>query len=281
VAYRNCTAIIPTSRFFGVFVEFASCIMTTSISVHLSRNYVSDGTKDVFIIATSAAQFGDLSADSEVFRSAGFDASAVDTIKGAAASRLKPGRDSGSAIELLVQSGSNFRRVILGALPTAFSRHNTPSRAHSVASLIRSNKGSSSNLTVLLLPSSESYAFAHACAASRAFSDYSLKTPGASASSVDIVLHLPGEPKAEDETLAQLASFAIDGIHLAQRLVDMPPNLLHTDAYVAEAIQATASIPGVSVEVIQGQQLDERGFGGLWVGASSIFCDHMLLSSGD
>ncbi len=61
----------------------------------------------------------------------------------------------------------------------------------------------------------------------------------------------------------------IANIRLAQRLVDMPPNLLHTDAYVAECREVAAQL-GCGITVIQGSELEEKGFGGLWgVGKAS------------
>jgi hypothetical protein len=50
----------------------------------------------------------------------------------------------------------------------------------------------------------------------------------------------------------------------------MPTSELHTDTYVAEVKARFASLPSVKMTVIQGQQLKEQGFGGLW-GVGKVF----------
>lgn len=46
----------------------------------------------------------------------------------------------------------------------------------------------------------------------------------------------------------------------------MPASELHTDAYVEEVRQMVARLPKDSVKmtVIRGEELRDRGFGGLW-----------------
>lgn len=57
-----------------------------------------------------------------------------------------------------------------------------------------------------------------------------------------------------------------EGARGAAALVDMPTNILHSDAYIAYVKSKIAELPEPTVElqVIQGTDLRDRGFGGLW-----------------
>lgn len=65
---------------------------------------------------------------------------------------------------------------------------------------------------------------------------------------------------------------AAEGIQLTARLVDMPPNVMHTSAFVAEAMSVARDLgEAVSVKVIRGEELAEQGFGGLYgVGKAAV-----------
>lgn len=80
---------------------------------------------------------------------------------------------------------------------------------------------------------------------------------------------------------------AAEGIRLAARLVDTPPNFLHTSAFVAEAMSvanslnytgqgqglvgAGAGTGAVTVTVLRGKELADKGFGGLYgVGKAAV-----------
>jgi len=60
---------------------------------------------------------------------------------------------------------------------------------------------------------------------------------------------------------------AQEGARGAAALVDMPTNVLHSDAYIAyvkEQIAGLGLSDCVTLETIQGTDLRDRGFGGLW-----------------
>ena len=65
---------------------------------------------------------------------------------------------------------------------------------------------------------------------------------------------------AAQQTLVQHTA---DGVRLAARLVDAPPNEMHVDALVAEA-QAVAARTGARVTLLRGDALRLAGFGGLY-----------------
>ena len=54
--------------------------------------------------------------------------------------------------------------------------------------------------------------------------------------------------------------------------MDMPTNIMHSDAYIAYVKSEIAKLPAPTVElqVIQGTDLRDGGFGGLWRCASAM-----------
>ncbi|CAM9432268.1 unnamed protein product, partial [Ectocarpus fasciculatus] len=154
------------------------------------------------------------------------------------------------------------RRVALCALPDVCSRHNSPAQPHAIADCARSISGSGSVAVVMCLDN-PSYAFAAGCT--------SRKRPGAGAASVpapppsrtvQVYLRVPVE--AWGAVQADLSA-AAEGIQLAARLVDTPPNILSTTAFVEEALAVARGLPPsmCAVKVIRGDELAAQGFGGL------------------
>lgn len=97
-------------------------------------------------------------------------------------------------------------------------------------------------------------------------------TPAPSPSrNVSVYLRVP-----KDTWLGVLADLtaAAEGIQLAARLVDTPPNVLHTSAFVEEAMavaRGLGDVAGVTVKVIRGEELAEQGFGGIYgVGKAAV-----------
>jgi probable aminopeptidase NPEPL1 len=208
------------------------------------------------------------------------DMSSYELLKSLSA-KLSPGADSASSIETCLFRGNSanaeervLSRVSVIVLPLACSRHNSPARTHALAAAVKGVK-STENTTIVVFPKDNSRAFAQAIAAGRAFSSYSLKgsdvsaTAPSSTQTIDIVVQFPAADDASNSAVAQSAEKTIENIRLAQKLVDMPPNVLHTDAYVSICEDLSKQI-GCQFEVIKGIDLEKRGFGGLWgVGKAS------------
>ena len=55
-----------------------------------------------------------------------------------------------------------------------------------------------------------------------------------------------------------------DSVRVAQGLVDMPPNKLTTTEFKDFVVSTATGSPGVSQTVIEGEELQQRGYGGLW-----------------
>lgn len=230
-----------------------------TLSFHLTQNLQEtfDHT-DILLIAGSKNAFQALTPTHPVSQAIHLTAASDIELIHAMASTLKPSGDDSSTKEgFLIPN----RRVVVAALPTNCSRHNSPARPHSVSSIVKSNKGSD-NLTVVLLPSHRDHAFSQAIAVARQFPQFSMKSKASSKISVNVIIYLDETNTELDSSLLNDIKSVAENIRLCQRLIDTPPNILHTDAYV-EIAKDIAKELGCGIEVIQGPELDARGFGGI------------------
>ena len=63
----------------------------------------------------------------------------------------------------------------------------------------------------------------------------------------------------------------IENIRNAARIVDTPTNFMHTNTFLSEAEKVVSELPNCSLEVIKGEDLEKRGFGGIWsVGMAAV-----------
>lgn len=166
--------------------------------------------------------------------------------------------DGGAAAETYV----GVRKVILGVLPEACSRHNSKSRAWAIPGLAKKLGAAG---TIRLLVDDAGDARAASLAVARVFPLYDGRSGAVEEAEVVVGAYGPAGFVEDDGMQA-----AIDGVRLAGRLVDLPPNVLHTDGFVDEA-RAVAESLQVRMTVIQGDALAAGGFGGLVaVGGAAI-----------
>jgi len=157
--------------------------------------------------------------------------------------------------------------VTVACLPGKCSRHNTPSRAHSITRLVRSLVTGSDQTIVITCERADM--FASACAVARAFPLFSRKSGTQSEATITVeMVVVDGEPASAEEV--QLMQDAAAGIRLTARLVDTPCNEMHTDAFVEE-IRKVGEAVGASLTLIRGEELKARGFGGIYgVGKAAL-----------
>jgi len=108
--------------------------------------------------------------------------------------------------------------------------------------------------------------FASACAVARAFPLYSRKSGQSGHKSnitVEFLLVGPGSEQALTSAETSCLNDAAYGIQLAARIVDAPCSEMHTDAFLEE-IQRVGEALGIKPVVIQGEELNRRGFGGIY-----------------
>eukprot|EP01035_Chromulina_nebulosa_P024275 gene24275-31556_t len=200
----------------------------------------------------------------------------LQTLKAVAAT-LSSSLDFSTSVEFFLPAGGNsVRKIILSLLPTASSRDNCRGKPHAISALLKGAKYSG-NLVVILNSATRDIGYAQACAVGRNFPLLSLKSIAKQVAkfTVTIVVNCSEELETSFETCV---ATTIENIRLSQRLVDMPPNILHTDAYVEECLEICRTLipiaakvgSKVEVKVIKGKELEAAGFGGLWsVGQAS------------
>ncbi|KAH8417618.1 hypothetical protein KR222_002822 [Zaprionus bogoriensis] len=175
----------------------------------------------------------------------------------------------------------------VAALPLKASRHNTASRAHAITRLVKSHVLNVNEESIVLVCERENL-FASACAVVRAFPLYSRKTgsggggaagggksPNAEAGDAEaskavvnvefIVIDKNGcienQPLSEEEL--QCLSVAERAIRFTARVVDTPTNEMNVDHFIERALELAGEL-SITPQIIRGEQLKERGFGGIY-----------------
>ena len=167
----------------------------------------------------------------------------------------------------------------VAALPAKVSRHNTQSRAHSITKIIKTLTSSSNESIVIVCRREDVYA--SGCAVARAYSSYTRKTTGdppnvtsrgGKEAQVNVEFLIVDEDgEAESKAVpSQLSAEDIkalvtscEAIKTSARIVDMPCNEMNTDAFVEEAKRIATNL-GIVPTIIRGEELRERGFGGIY-----------------
>lgn len=199
----------------------------------------------------------------------------------------------------------------VAALPVYQSRYNSTSRNHALTRVVRTHSFTVTESVVVVCERADLYA--SACAVARAFPLYSRKSravhqQGASSASAEAAPATPTPPVVNVEfvlletdgstvctgddarlTAAEVQTLqdAADGIRLAARLVDAPPNEMNVVQFVAEIRAVADSLAGVAspkVVVIDGEELRTRGFGGIYgvgqgagpQGAALVVLSHLV-----
>jgi len=169
----------------------------------------------------------------------------------------------------------SLNKAVLLGLPGSVSRHNTPSRGHSISKHVRAASSGAGESVVLVCRREDMYA--SGCAVARAYSSYNLKTSdkekGASFEvGVEFIMVEDGASTPASLTTEdiKLLESSCSGIQLAARLVDTPCNVLNTSAFVEEA-KLVAKELGIVPTIIEGEDLEKQGFGGLYgVGKAAV-----------
>ncbi|XP_027058695.1 probable aminopeptidase NPEPL1 [Pocillopora damicornis] len=165
-----------------------------------------------------------------------------------------------------------LNQVVIGALPNTASRHNSSASPHFLNKLVCSHLPGGDACIVVVCERHD--AFASACAISRAFPTYSRKTSKAAkllsrTVTVEFILVGNNDSPISSEDAACMNVVA-DSIRLSARLVDMPCGDLHTTAFVQEITKVGEEL-GIVPVVIKGEELDQKGFGGLYgVGKAAV-----------
>ena len=172
-------------------------------------------------------------------------------------------------------TGARPRRLVVGVLPEPCSRYNAPSRAWAIPGLVQ-GAGRQGSLGIVAALEHASHAFAVATSIARALPTFSAKGKD-NDRQVTVLLLGPEGPVTRLDRLHHAAH----GVREAARLVDTPPNRLDVAGFVSEAREVAASLDGVRLRVIEGDEVLAEGLGGLWgvgkaatVGPAMVVLDH-------
>ncbi|KAF0685368.1 Aste57867_22727 [Aphanomyces stellatus] len=196
-----------------------------------------------------------------------------------AVSELSAGQDSAASTSLLVSVGGRVATVVVAQLPTAYSRFNTIARPIAISALVRSHVSDTKDTVVgLALPEAAKTTVAGGVAVAKGIATNYVHKSTKAASGVITDGHNTAVERdnvtvvfdaAVDAATIKLLNATATGIHLTQRLVDAPPNELNTDTFTAEA-RAVAARTQSEILVIRGEELNDKGFGGIYgVGKAS------------
>ncbi|XP_028174562.1 probable aminopeptidase NPEPL1 isoform X3 [Ostrinia furnacalis] len=187
------------------------------------------------------------------------------------------------------------RAASLATLPARRSRHAAPSRCHALAKIVRGTQRSTDEFIVLVCRKRDVYASAAAVA--RSFPLFGARTaaplaaaPAPSAPrtlTVEIQLvdatqnsdsddeDISSSIPASDTTLSSEELSTIqdlaDATRLAARITDTPANIMNVDKFIEEAIAVAKELDIPEPTIIRGEELKERGMGGIYgVGAAAV-----------
>ncbi|XP_037108736.1 probable aminopeptidase NPEPL1 [Syngnathus acus] len=154
----------------------------------------------------------------------------------------------------------------VAAIPLRVSRHNSPSSAHFISRLVRTCLPGGNNRCIVMV-CERSEVFASACAISRSFPIFSRRSASSrrvEKKHVAVEFVIIGQDNNQmDEAELECLSNTADGVRLAARIVDTPCNEMNTDHFLEE-IKAVGSKLGITPVIIRGEELKEKGFGGIY-----------------
>ncbi|KAJ3160666.1 putative aminopeptidase npepl1 [Geranomyces michiganensis] len=143
------------------------------------------------------------------------------------------------------------------------TRHTGAIRSDLVHDLVAAQTPKEGDVRIVLALENQEQVMAAAAAVARAFPLYNKKSAAQKLKprTVNVEVSAPGG--VTEEQYRKIGNIA-DSIRLAARLTDMPCSELNTTTYIAEVKEAIKDIPTIKSEIISGEELATRGFGGIY-----------------
>lgn len=187
-------------------------------------------------------------------------------------SNLSP-TDKGVHASTWLQStdASSPIKLVLGVLPTPTScmRHDCEAQPHDITSIIQeSGLGGpmqdceSSHSQLFLSLDTHNHVAPAATAVARSFPTFSAKSGDIKHSELTTSFLINGTEVSEES--CKQAQILGDAVRVAASIVDRPADRQNTEEFVLQARQIADTHERVSIEVIEGEALRNRGYGGLW-----------------
>jgi len=155
------------------------------------------------------------------------------------------------------------KSVSVCSLSSKRSRNTTPTAAHHVMDAVLKHLGKQGDAVVVVVCQRQ-HAFACGVAVARAFPTFTHKTRDVTTRNVYVTFVTPDDTTPLSEQDISVITSAASGIRLAADIVDRPRNEMTCDDLVARAREVAAQLKSVEIEVIRGQDLEKRGFGGIY-----------------
>ena len=174
--------------------------------------------------------------------------------------KVKPG-DAGSSESTLFIAGKVAHTVVAAVLPEQCSRHNSQARPHAITELagVASGAGPAGAAIVAVLDDA-AHATTAGCAIARAFPLYSAKKQGEEPTPIRVGYATREGPLNAGPGPYTQSDAAARAVRLAEEL--------DTSAFVREARAVAARLQAagrsVSIEVIEGEELQRLGYGALY-----------------
>ncbi|GIY57133.1 probable aminopeptidase NPEPL1 [Caerostris darwini] len=145
------------------------------------------------------------------------------------------------------------------------SRYNTPTNCHQLTRLIKTHCTGQDEYIVILCEYKD--VFASACAVARSYSLYCRKNSNASYTVTVEFIVVDQDDYTKHSFLSDAdldcLKAAKNAIRTAARIIDTPCNEMHTDAFLEEITLIGNSL-GIKPVIIRGEELKQKGFGGLY-----------------
>lgn len=161
----------------------------------------------------------------------------------------------------------------LGVFSEKHSRNNTSSGAYHVPKILRSCLSGKGNERIVLV-CKESELVACASAIARHYPMFSMRNMRSSSNktvrTVQVQVVICGEQTSSDEAIVSCLNDLATSVRCAAQIVDKPCNIMNTTTFVQEACKVGQEL-SIKPVIIQGEELKERGFGGIYgVGKASV-----------
>ena len=201
--------------------------------------------------------------------------------------------DGGSSQSFFLPStnAGNMKKVTICTLPDKVSRNNHPLSLHKITTFVKSavgktkKKKASTAATTLIKVGGVDRSAPVAAAIARAFPMYNRKTSSTNANAeeeaeagADVIFSCLDADLKECRSPDSESAVA-EGVRLACRLVDTTPEELTTEAFADECRQVANQFAdsGVTMTEIAGEELLEKGYGGIYGVGKAAVCPPRLV----
>jgi len=185
---------------------------------------------------------------------------------------------------------SSTHRLSFGTLPDTVCRNNHNMSVHTMTKLVSQTCSYGNAIRLIIYGvSSDSDTDsdtdnntatpgAAASAIAKAFPLYSKKTSSSDKKKKTVYVCFVNNKGESVNQAQEVCKYVTEGVRLAARLVDMPPEELTTNTY-AEMVREIVSkdLPDVSFSELSGDELKDRGYGGLYNVGKGATCPSRLL----